>query len=414
MEHRRIHRSAAVGGLLASTGLIALTIAVPAAASAPPSSPPPGSFEATAATEPAATATTPAAPPAASLTPFAAVAGPVDMAWREGDEALYVVSQVGVITQLVGETPTVVLDVTDLTAAGGERGLLGLAFSPAGEMAYINYTDLDGATNVAELPVDTAGLFDRASLRTVLVIEQPYENHNGGDLAFGPDGMLYIGMGDGGSGGDPERRAQNLGDLLGKMLRIDPSTPSGDLGYTIPADNPLVGVEGARGEIWSVGVRNPWRFSFDAETGDLWIADVGQNLVEEVDVAPATDGLNAGRGLNFGWSGYEGNAVFNDDTPVEDHWAPIFEYPHDGRCSISGGVRARGEGAGALAGFYLFADYCSGQVFALPVSGAGTEMTAGGDAVELAVSGGVTAVVAGPTGEVYVLGANGVERLDPA
>ena len=198
------------------------------------------------------------------------------------------------------------------------------------------------------------------------------------------------------------------------MLRIDPSTPSGDLQYTIPADNPFVGQEGALGEIWSVGVRNPWRFSFDAETGDLWIADVGQGAIEEVDVAPADgNGLNAGLGLNFGWSGYEGNDVFNADVTVEGHYPPIYTYPHDGRCSISGGVRARGEGAGSLAGWYVFGDYCTGQVFALTVSGEGNEMTLAGDATEIATTDAIAAVVSGPTGELYVLGGAGVQRIDP-
>lgn len=354
-------------------------------------------------------------PPAVTLTLVAEVGGPVDLAWREGDVALYVVTQDGTINQITGDTTNVVLDITDLTSANGEQGLLGLAFSPAGDKAYVNFTDSNGDTNVTEFAVDEAGVFNRDSLRTVIMIEQPYDNHNGGDLAFGPDGMLFIGMGDGGAGGDPERRAQNLGELLGKMLRIDPATPSGDLQYTIPADNPFVGQEGARGEIWSVGVRNPWRFAFDAETGDLWIADVGQNAVEEIDVAPADgEGLNAGRGLNFGWSGYEGNGVFNSDTPVEGHWAPIHTYPHDGRCSISGGVRGRGEGAGSLAGWYVYADYCTGQLFALPITGEGTAMASAGGEVEIATTDQITAVVSGPTGELYVLGAAGVQRIDPA
>ncbi len=357
----------------------------------------------------------PTEPPAVALTLVAEVGGPVDLTWRDGDAALYVVGQGGTVSKVAGPTTTVVLDITDLTTGEGERGLLGLAFSPAGDLAYVNFTDLNGDTNIAEFAVDAAGVFNRDSLRTVLTIEQPYANHNGGDLAFGPDGMLYIGMGDGGGGGDPQRYAQNLESLLGKMLRIDPATPSGDLQYTIPADNPFVGQDGALGEIWSVGLRNPWRFSFDAETGDLWIADVGQSAVEEIDVAPADgEGLNAGRGLNFGWSGYEGNDVFNSDTPVESQWAPIHTYPHDGRCSISGGVRGRGEGAGALAGWYVYADYCTGQVFALPISGEGTAMAAACEEAEIATTDQITALVSGPTGELYVLGGAGVQRIDPA
>jgi glucose/arabinose dehydrogenase len=371
-----------------------------------------GAFAATMATAGASVAA-----PAVTLTPVAEVSSPVDLTWRQGDSALYVVGQDGEIVRVDGDATAVVLDVTDLTENAGERGLLGLAFNPDGSRAYINFTDNDGDTNVVELVVSSDGTLDRDSMRTVLVVEQPYSNHNGGDLAFGPDGMLYIGLGDGGAGGDPERRAQNPGELLGKMLRIDPATPSGDLGYTIPADNPFVGTEGARGEIWSVGLRNPWRYSFDAETGDLWIADVGQGTIEEIDVAPATDGAGAGRGANFGWSGYEGSARFNDDVVVENHSGPIFEYDHSGgRCSISGGVRARGAAAGGLAGWYVFADYCSGEVMAISVGGAGTGITVGPESVVLANPGeSVSAVASGPDGAVYVLTfGDVVYRVDPA
>jgi glucose/arabinose dehydrogenase len=355
-------------------------------------------------------------PPAIALTQVAEVPSAVDLAWRADDPALYAVGQDGVVVRLDGAGNPVVLDVSDLTSGSGEQGLLGLAFSPDGSRAYLNFTDGSGDTQVVELAVGDDGTFDRESMRTVLSVEQPYSNHNGGDLAFGPDGMLYIGMGDGGSGGDPERRAQNLGELLGKMLRIDPSTPSGDLGYTIPADNPFVGVDGARGEIWSVGLRNPWRFSFDPATGDLWIADVGQGSIEEVNVAPAANGTDAGRGLNFGWSGFEGSQPFNDDVVVAEHAPPIFEYGHGGgRCSISGGVRARGAGAGALDGWYLFGDYCSGELMALSFSGSGTEVTVSPEAAVLATTSSISAVTAGPDGALYVLSLDGpVYRLDPA
>jgi glucose/arabinose dehydrogenase len=357
------------------------------------------------------------APPSVTLTPVADVGAPVDLAWRAGDDGLYVVGQNGQITRLGGEAPAVVLDVDDLVDSGGERGLLGLAFHPDGTKAYINFTDNNGDTNIAELAIGEGGVFDRESLRTVLLVEQPYSNHNGGDLAFGPDGLLYIGLGDGGSGGDPERRALNMAELLGKMLRIDPATPSGDLGYTIPPDNPFVSTEGARGEIWSVGLRNPWRYSFDPETGDLWIADVGQGSIEEINIAPATDGLNAARGSNFGWSGFEGSQPFNDDVTVDNHSAPIFEYDHSGgRCSISGGVRARGEGAGPLAGWYVYADYCTGEVMAISVTGEGTAITVGPEPAALANAGdSVSAVASGPDGAVYVLTfGDAVYRLDPA
>jgi glucose/arabinose dehydrogenase len=355
-----------------------------------------------------------AEPPSAALELVTPASGAVDLSWRTDDAAMYVVEKAGRVLRFDGLELTLVLDVTGLVSTGSEQGLLGLAFSPAGDRAYVDFTDLAGDTVVAELAVSPDGrVFDLDGMRTVLTVDQPYANHNGGDLTFGPDGMLYITMGDGGSGGDPDRRAQDLGDLLGKILRIDPAQPAGSatggLGYTVPGDNPLVGVEGARGEVWAVGLRNPWRVSFDPETGDLWIADVGQGSVEEVNVAPATDGT-AARGANFGWSAYEGNAPFNSDVVVDDHHAPIHTYDHSGgRCSVSGGARARGPAAGTLEGWYVFADYCSGEVFGLlPDAALST-----GDVVPLATGSSVTAVIGGPDGTVYVLGAEGVARLQP-
>jgi len=368
-----------------------------------------------AATAPPGSDSAAAADPTAELVPIVAASGAVDLAWRTGDPALFVVEQAGRILRFADGQATPVLDISGDVSTGSEQGLLGLAFAPAGDVAYIDYTDTDGDTVVAAIPVSADGTtFDLASARTVLTVEQPYANHNGGDLAIGPgDGLLYIGLGDGGSGGDPDRRALDLSQLLGKLLRIDPTTPSTaadgtELGYTIPADNPFVGVDGARGEIWSLGLRNPWRFSFDADNGDLWIADVGQNAVEEVDVAPATDGADAGRGANFGWSAWEGDQPYNTDQDADGAIGPIAVYGHeDGRCSISGGVRARGEGAGTLAGWYVFADYCSGEVLALePSADLSTSRT-----ITLAQGQGVTAVVSGPGGEVFVLDATGVNQL---
>ena len=262
--------------------------------------------------------------------------------------------------RLAGDATEMVLDATELTEAAGEQGLLGLAFGPGGDVAYTNYTDLVGDTTVVEYPVEADGTFMTGdNARVLFVIEQPYDNHNGGDLTFGPDGMLYIGMGDGGSGGDPERRATDLRTPLGKLLRIDP-TPSEGEPYTVPADNPFVGQGDADPRIWSSGLRNPWRFSFDRATGDLWIADVGQDAVEEIDVAPAADGVDAGKGLSFGWSAFEGNDRFNDDVPADGHTPPFATYPNAGdECSISGGVRVR-DGS-PLDGWYVYADYCSGR-----------------------------------------------------
>ncbi|MFV0308466.1 MAG: PQQ-dependent sugar dehydrogenase [Desertimonas sp.] len=357
-----------------------------------------------------------AADPSAELVEIAVVNQPVDLAWRIDDEHLYIVQQEGRVQRIdpTGQAEAVVaLDVVDLISSGGEQGLLGLAFSPDGTLAYVNYTDLDGATVISEHPVDDEGIFGDGDLaRTVLRIDQPYANHNGGDLAFGPDGYLYIGTGDGGSGGDPERHASDPTSLLGKMLRIDPAISDGEP-YTVPGDNPFVGDEGTAPEIWSSGLRSPWRFSFDPVTGDLWIADVGQNTVEEVDAVLATDGVDAGRGADFGWSAYEGDQPFNDDVSTSDPVEPVYTYGRDDGCSVSGGVRARGEAAGSLDGWYVFGDFCANQVWALEVTdGEGTI------SVErrVVVADGVpapSAITEGPNGEIYALSHHGgIYRLD--
>jgi len=346
------------------------------------------------------------------LTPYLnGFRGPVDLVWRDGDPALYVVDQPGVITRVVdGVSGPAVLDISDLVSCCAEQGLLGLAFHPTESLAYVDYTNTDGDTVIAEFAVGAEGMFDDASRRTVMTISQPYENHNGGKIAFGPDGVLYIGMGDGGSGGDPERRAMDLGEPLGKLLRIDPRA-NGDQPYTVPADNPFVDVDGALPEIWSIGLRNPWRFNFDSATGDLWIGDVGQGDWEEVNVAHASDG--GGRGFNFGWSAFEGTHPYNSDQPTDGVTPPIYEYAHDGDdgCSISGGTVYRGDAIPSLRGWYLFGDYCSGKVWAL------SEVPDAAPIVlELTNAGSVSAIAAGPNGELYVLAYNSgsVLRIDPA
>jgi glucose/arabinose dehydrogenase len=331
---------------------------------------------------------------------------PVDVAVRPGAEpTAFVVERPGRVRLLGADhrPGRVVLDISDDTEAQGERGLLGLTFSPDGSFAYVNYTTNGGDTNIDEYRVDGSGTFDPASRRPVYAIEQPYGNHNGGDLATGPDGLLYLFTGDGGSAADPERVALDLTSPLGKVLRIDP-TPSGGRSFTVPDDNPFVDVAGALGEIWAVGLRNPWRAAFDTVTGDLWIADVGQNEWEEVSVAWATAGRSAGRGLSFGWSAFEGTHRFNEDQPEQHHTPPVFEYPHgELGCSVSGGVRYRGSAVAGLEGWYVFADWCSGLVRALEVRTDGTA----GRVVDLGTVPAAVAVVADARGELLVLSLDG-------
>jgi glucose/arabinose dehydrogenase len=377
----------------------------------------PGTTQPPPPTEPPTTvppATEPLGDPEVTLTEVANLDRPVNLAWREGDEGLYVVEQDGLIVRVGDGEPRTVLDMTDLTEGGGEQGLLGLAFAPGGEGAYVNYTDNNGDTVISEHSVAADGTFSTGDLaRVVLTVDQPYDNHNGGHLSFGPDGYLYIGMGDGGAGGDPERRATDLSTLLGKLLRIDPAIAEGQA-YTVPADNPFVGAEGAAPEIWASGLRNPWKFAFDRETGDLWIADVGQGAWEEIDFAPATGGVDAGKGLSFGWSAFEGEERYNEDVSPDGHVPPFAVYGHeDGSCSISGGVRVRGGPVPALVGWFVYADYCSGIMRALEVTGEGGDVAAG-RTVELPSVEAASAVVEGPSGEVYVLSRSGpVYRLDP-
>lgn len=278
-----------------------------------------------------------------------------------GDDRLFVIQQGGQIRILnadgtINQTPF--LNVSSIISSGGERGLLGLAFHPDYETNgrfFINYTNSAGNTVIARYEVSDNPDIAETTGTVILTIDQPFSNHNGGDIHFGPDGYLWISMGDGGSGGDPNNNGQNINSLLGKMLRIN---VDGD-GYTSPADNPFVGTDGAD-EIWSYGLRNAWRFSFDRETGDVWIADVGQNAIEEINHEPST-----AAGLNYGWRCYEGNNTYNNSgcAAQETMTFPVATYNHSGgRCSITGGYVYRGSMYPNLTGKYFFADYCSGEV----------------------------------------------------
>jgi glucose/arabinose dehydrogenase len=260
-------------------------------------------------------------------------------------------------------------------STGSEQGLLGLAFAPDYQTSgtfYIYYTDSGGTSQLARYTVSADPDVANPTGAVILSVTQPFSNHNGGWLAFGPDGYLYLSLGDGGSGGDPANRAQNTNDLLGKLLRLD---VTGQATYASPSGNPYVGVAG-RDEIWSLGLRNAWRGGFDRETGDLYIADVGQNIWEEVNFHSATEG--AGRGVNFGWRCWEGNHSYTSSTvtpcgscdSLSCFVFPVHEYNHtSGRCSITGGTVYRGLAVPDLAGTYFFADYCSGEVFSFKMAG---------------------------------------------
>jgi glucose/arabinose dehydrogenase len=291
------------------------------------------------------------------------LSSPVFATAPPGDtERLFVVERGGLVRIIRGDIllTTPFLDVGSIILSGRERGLLSMVFHPDysqnGEF-FVNYTDLNGDTRVVRYRVSAdPNIADPGSAELIISIEQPFANHNGGQLAFGPDGMLYIGMGDGGSGGDPEGHGQDLGTQLGSILRID---VDGGAPYAVPADNPYVGNAAARDEIWANGLRNPWRFSFDRELGDLYIADVGQNAWEEVDVQPA---MSAG-GENYGWNVMEGAHCFDgggcDQTGLV---LPVVEYSHADGCSVTGGYVYRGSRLPQLVGHYLYSDFCSGWV----------------------------------------------------
>src|SRR5919106_837175 len=275
---------------------------------------------------------------------------PVALAVRPDDDALYIAERVGRGVALRDGEVEPIVDLAGEVSLGGEQGLLGLAFSPDGRFLYINYTDLEGDTHVTEFAMGDRPA-SASSRRDVLFVDQPYANHNGGNLAFGPDGYLYVGLGDGGSAGDPEDNAQSLGTRLGKMLRIDPR-PSGGREFGVPPDNPFLGRGNAAPEIWAYGLRNPWRWSFDRETGDLWIGDVGQSAREEVDFQPAS----SEGGKNYGWDRFEGTLPF-EGGGLPDAVPPILDYGREQGGTVIGGHVYRGAAIPGLQGAYVFGDF---------------------------------------------------------
>ncbi len=360
----------------------------------------------TARDEPGATAAVPPPPatgdPAGAevaLAPVGSFEQPTDLTWWEERSAMLVAEKTGRLWAVGADDgePELVVDLSGLVSTESERGLLGSAVSPDGARLYASWTDVDGTSRVTswelgDLPLDPGERVD------VLSVAQPFANHNGGNLAVGPDGLLYLGLGDGGSAGDPEGNGQDPDTLLGTILRIDPR-PEG--GYDVPVDNPFADGGGAP-EVYLWGLRNPWKFAFDPATGDLWIGDVGQNDLEEIDVVPA--GVS---GLNLGWDCFEGDRVFAG-CEVDDHLGPIHTYGRDDGTSVTGGLVYRGTAVPALAGSYLFGDFGSGTVWAL---GPGDR-----ERVELGVDvEGLTSFGEDGDGEVWVAGIGGeVQRLVPA
>ena len=307
----------------------------------------------------------------------------------DGSGRLFIVQQDGTIRILRGGAllSQPFLDIRSRTRAGGERGLLGLAFPPGfadTQRFYVNYTDLAGDTVIAMYRVSTnPDVADSARETVLLNIKQPFANHNGGQVSFGPDGYLYIGMGDGGSAGDPMNHAQNRASLLGKLLRIDVEKEPGRI--LIPPDNPFVDTTGVRPEIWAYGLRNPWRFSFDRANGDLLIADVGQGTWEEINYTPAS----SRGGENYGWSAMEGLVCYRAGCSMQGLTMPVAVYGHqNGDCSVTGGFMYRGNMSPGLRGTYLLADYCTGRIRALRREG----------------SQWVSAVVLSPGGQITTFG----------
>jgi glucose/arabinose dehydrogenase len=320
----------------------------------------------------------------------------------DGSGRLFVIEKTGTIRVIQDDQilPDPLLNISNLVSNGSEQGLLGMAFEPnRPDRFYVNYTNLNGDTEVVRYTTlaDNPNVGDPASAELLLEIQQPAGNHNGGNLVFGPDGYLWIGTGDGGAADDRYGNGQNYNALLGSMLRLD---VSGDTGYTIPADNPFAGGDDGAPAIWAKGLRNPWRYSFDRVTGDLWIADVGQNQYEEVNRVSSTEA-----DLNYGWPLMEATHCYlSNDCSNLDVILPVTEYDHNFGCSITGGYVYRGEQYPILQGIYVFGDYCSGIYWG--VSATAESFT---DPTELLQSQArPMAIGEDEAGELYVAGVDGV------
>jgi glucose/arabinose dehydrogenase len=336
---------------------------------------------------------------------------PVFLTSPAGDPRLFVLEKSGRIRIIEGGRlqPQPFLDLSREVSGAMEQGLLGLAFHPAyreNGFFYVNYTDTEGDTRIVRYKVSAnPNAADKGSAKLILTVDQPYANHNGGMVLFGPDGMLYVGMGDGGAGGDPHGNGQDRGTLLGDLLRLD--VDHGDP-YAIPKDNPWPNTPGVRPEIWAYGLRNPWRFAFDVPSGKLYIADVGQNELEEINVVPMR-----AAGLNYGWNLMEGSRCYgeHDCKKATGLTLPVVEYTHADGCSVTGGYVYRGRAIPKLVGHYLYSDFCKGWLRSFrDLDGRTSEER------EYAVPnlGPVTSFGEDAKQELYVLSANGlVYRLTP-
>jgi glucose/arabinose dehydrogenase len=387
-------RSAGEARISATVEAVSGTIAITVSSTEPPRPPPP-----------------PPPPPPGTGTPgleqiASGLAFPLGLTSPPGDERLFVVEKGGTIhiIQDGAVLPDPFLDISGQVSGRAEQGLLGLAFFPdytSSGRFVVHYTDLQGDTQISVFNVSSdPSRADAASETPILSVSQPGPAHNGGQILFGPDGLLYIGLGDGGSrAGEDDGRGQSLGDLLGSVLRIDVSAGSA---YSVPGDNPFVGTAGAQPEIWSHGLRNPWRFSFDRATGDLYIADVGETGWEEVDRARTADG--AGRGVNYGWSVMEGPECLRDGCDRTGLTLPTLAYGHAEGCSIVGGYVYRGTALASLQGQYLFGDFCQGWVKSFAARDESPEPV---DQPALSPGENITSFGEDDAGELYILTASG-------